>query len=81
MAGPIAGNTFTVNYEFTNGQRFTASTTIAASTLEDAAALAVTPEGQALFDPSLPTNFTNFALVSVVRVEPRPNQVVINETT
>jgi hypothetical protein len=80
MAGPIAGNTFNVAYEFMNAQRFTGNTTIAADTLEDAATLAVTAEGQALFNPPLPTNFTDFALLSVTRVEPRAGQIVINET-
>jgi len=80
MAGPVAGNTFRVSYEFTNGQRFTGQTTIAAAALEDAAALAVTPDGQALFDPPLPQNFTAFALTSIARNEPNPNTVIIDET-
>lgn len=81
MAGPVAGNTFKVNYEFTNGNKFTGSAMVAAQSLEEAAALAVTPAGQALFQPPLPTNFTAFALVQVTRTEPGAMQVVIDETT
>lgn len=79
MAGPATGNTFRVSYEFMNGSLFTGQAIIAAETLLQAATIADSVGGQALFVPPLPTNYTDFAVTSIARIEPRQDQVVIDD--